>query len=222
MTVELLVVGAADSMGRVITEKALAAGHTVTAYVDDPGATMPAHDHLAIMRGDVTDPGALLEATAGKDAVIFTPGVGNRRTTTVFSEGIFNVVHAMEAKGVRRVLALSTTGLEPTSQMPIVKRMFAVWILERMMRNIYLDLARMEDELELSDTDWTVIRAAQSGRPATGRFQVSAAGSGGARDISRHDVADYLLAHVADWETYQKKLLLSPQPDGRGSVPARP
>jgi hypothetical protein len=39
--VELLVVGAADTTGRVVTEKALADGHMVTAYVSYPGAMSP-------------------------------------------------------------------------------------------------------------------------------------------------------------------------------------
>jgi hypothetical protein len=168
------------------------------------------------------DPSSLLDAIVGKDAVVFVPDARDRRTTTLFSEGIFNVVQAMRAKGVRRVLTLSTAGLEPTSGMPPVKRIYALWILERMMRNIYLDLARMEDELEFSDTDWTVVRAALSDRLTTGGYRVSAAGSGGVRYVSRHNVADYLIAHLSDWKTYQRKLLISSDRNGRASAGSWP
>jgi hypothetical protein len=148
------------------------------------------------------NPDSLLDAITRKDAVVFVPDPRDRRT----------------AKGVRRVLTVSSAGLEPTSGMPPAKRMYAAWVLERRMRNVYLDLARMEDELEFSDTDWTVVRAAPSDRPAAGAYRVSAAGSGGARHVSRQAVANYLLAHLADWETYQRKLLISSNGNGRGGA----
>lgn len=215
---ELLVIGAADSTGRVVTAKALADGHKVTAYVTHPGSLVNTHDQLTIVRGDVTDSDSLLDAVTGKDAVVFAPDATSRRTTTLFSEGILNVLQAMAAKGVRRVITLSTARLEPTLGLPSAQRLYEVWILEKVMRNIYLDLARMEDELEFSDADWTVVRAVTSDQPTTGTCRVSPAGSGSARRVSRHDVADYILAHLGDWKTYQKKLLISSGGSKRGNA----
>lgn len=85
------------------------------------------------------NPNSLLDAITRKDAVVFVPDPRDRRTTTLLSDGIANVVRAMEAKGVRRVLTVSSAGLE-------------------------------------------------------------------------------LLAHLAYWETYQRKLLISSNGNGRGGA----
>jgi putative NADH-flavin reductase len=82
--------------------------------------------------------------------------------------------------------------------------------VERIMRNIYLDLARMEDELEASDTDWTVVRATRlTDGPATGNYRATADGLDRPRQISRADLAGYLVSQIAAADTYRKKVVVS-------------
>jgi hypothetical protein len=149
------------------------------------------------------------DVIAGKDAVICVLGVASRSTTTVFSEGLTNVLRAMEAKGVRRVMSVSAAGLDP-SRLPLPRRLFATYVVERVMRNIFLDLARMEDEMELSDTDWTVVRAGVlTDRPPAGGYRASAEGLDRPGRLGRADLADYLVSHLTDPQTYRRKVTVS-------------
>ncbi len=207
---ELVVMGATGRTGRLAVEQALAGGHWVTAFTRHPEEVISRPDRLAIVPGDVTDAGAVRDVIAGKDAVIFVPGVRNRSTTTVFSEGITNVVRAMEAKEVRRVMAVSTAGLDMSMRLSLPRRFVANYIVERVMRNIYLDLARMEDELEVSDTDWTVVRATTlTDGPAAGNYRTASEGLDRPGRISRADLASYLVSNLASAQTYHKKVTIS-------------
>jgi putative NADH-flavin reductase len=208
---ELVIIGAAGRTGRLIVDQALAEGHYVTAYVRRPEAVTAHHDRLTVVRGDVLDPSGVADVIAGKDAVVSVLGVKSRTTTTLFSAGITNVVRAMEAKGVRRVVATSTDGLDTRPRVALVRRLAAEYIVERVMRNVFLDLARMEDELEVSDTDWTVIRATPlKDDPPSGPCRVALDGRlDSPRSVSRADLANYVVSCLGDPATYGKKVLIS-------------
>lgn len=208
---DLVVIGAAGRTGRQVVDRALAAGHRVTAYVRRPGAVTVQHDRLAVVRGDVMDPSGVSDVIAGQDTVVSVLGTRSRLTTTAFSAGIANVVQAMEAKGVRRVIAVSCAALDNGPHVPLLPRLFAEYVVGRILRNIQLDLARMEDELELSDTDWTIIRTTPlTDSPATGAYHAVVGGHlGNPRRLGRADLAAYIMSCISDPVTYRKKVIIS-------------
>src|SRR3989442_504247 len=53
--VNVVVFGATGDTGRWITDRAVQAGHDVTALVRDPGRMRVVHDRVKIVRGDVLD-----------------------------------------------------------------------------------------------------------------------------------------------------------------------
>jgi len=68
---------------------------------------------------------------------------------------------------------------------------------------VYDDLARMEDVLRDSGLDWTILRPPQlTGKPLTGRYRTARGRNvRGGRSIPRADVADYMLALLAQPDT---------------------
>ena len=208
---DLLVLGAAGRTGIHVVQAALAAGHAVTAFVRHPEAVSMRHERLTVTKGDVLDAASVSAAVAGKDAVASALGVKGRAPTTVFSAGMGNVVTAMGTHGVRRVVAISTAGLDPEAEMPLAQRIVANVIVARVLRNLYEDQARMEEVLANSDTDWTVVRATMlTDKPATGTYRVAV----GARlpkpeRISRADLGAYLVRCLDDPQTYGKKVMIS-------------
>jgi putative NADH-flavin reductase len=103
------------SIGRHLVPQALALGHEVTALVRDPskfGANLGArHERLNIVTGDALDPVAVDAAVLGQDAVIFSLGRSNHRApTTMFSDAIRILIHAMKTHGVRRLVCITGIG----------------------------------------------------------------------------------------------------------------
>lgn len=198
---KLVVFGATGGIGSQVVEQALAAGHEVTAVDRRPSAITSGHEHLEVIQGDVLELDTIRESIIRKDAVISAIGVRNRAPTTVYSEGIANIIHAMKAANVRRILCISAGGLEPG---PRWQRWIVKPLLWLMLKHMYTDLMRMEAVVKTSDLDWTILRPSTlTNGPRTGRYQAVVnqhLAHGFA--ISRADVADYIITHLIDRTTY--------------------
>ncbi len=76
-----------------------------------------------------------------------------------------------------------------------------IWLI---LKNMYTDLVRMENEVAASDLDWTILRPPRlTNDPRTGHYQavVNRKLTHGS-SLSRADVADYILTHLTDPATY--------------------
>ncbi|MEV6972746.1 NAD(P)H-binding protein [Kitasatospora sp. NPDC093806] len=204
---EIVVVGAAGRTGRLLVEKALEQKHAVTALLRDPAKLPVEHERLTKARGDVFDPESLTGPLTGKAAVLVALGVTSRTTTTVFSEGVRNLIAAARTGGVRRLVTMSSAGLE-TAHLPAMQRFVAEFVVDRVYRNIHLDLARMEDEVEASPLDWTIVRVPMlTDGPATPDYRAVVGGHlPKASRVARANVADYILAHLDDPATYGRRV----------------
>ncbi len=197
---KLVVFGSTGGIGFQVVEQALAAGHEVTAVARRPSAITLRHGHLEVVQGDVLEPETIRGAIAGKDAVISAVGARNRAPTTVYSEGVANMIEAMQSTHVRRLFCVSASGLEPG---PLWQRLIAKPILWTVLKEMYSDLVRMEAVVKRSTVDWTILRppTLRNG-PRTGHYRVAL--NQHLRRclvISRADVADYILRQLNNAES---------------------
>jgi hypothetical protein len=117
------------------------------------------------------------------------------------------MLSALEASGVRRFLAVSAVPVGPVPEgESFLNRRLLLPFITRLLRDVYADLAAMEDEIGSSDTDWTVVRPPKlTDKPLTGKYRVVVGGNvprGYA--ISRADVAHAMLAALDDPATFGK------------------
>lgn len=199
---KLIVFGATGGIGSQVISQALAAGHTVTAVARNPAAITTEHARLTVVQGDVLEPHTLDQPMAGQDAVVSALGVRSRTPTTVYSDGVANIMRAMQAANVRRLLCVSATGLDPG---PLLQRWLAKPILWRLFKDMYTDLVRMEEKVKHSDLEWTIVRPPRLTdglRKGQYHMAVNKHLTRGAV-ISRADVADYMLTHLDDRSCYR-------------------
>jgi putative NADH-flavin reductase len=199
---KVIVFGSNGGIGRHVVEQALAAGHTVTAVARRPASVTIQHPKLTVKRGDVLDPAGLAPLLVGQEAVVSAIGTETRAPTVVYSQGVANILKAMQPAGVRRILCISATGLDPGQWF---QHYVAKPILWAVLRDMYTDLVRMEELVKSSSVDWTIVRPPQlTDKPRTGRYKVSCNEHlPAAWAISRADLADYMVKHLADRSTYQ-------------------
>jgi putative NADH-flavin reductase len=212
--VKLTVVAATGGIGRQVLEQALAAGHDVTAVARNPAAVRGA---ARVVRADLADPdpAALEAAVAGADAVLSGLGPRSRADAGIASAGTRAIVAAMQATGVRRVVAVSAAPVatvaspgrpDPPAHDPgegLVMRRVLTPLLRATLRGVYDDLARMEDVLGASGLDWTVVRPPRlTDGPLTGAYR-TALGQNLRRGllVSRADVAHLMLGVLDQPET---------------------
>lgn len=170
----LLVIGATRHTGRHAMQQALAAGYAVTALARDRARVDMTHERLTVVQGDVLDPATLLPAMAGADAVISTIGVTSRAPTTVYSEGMRNIITAMHATGMRRLISVSASPLSSDDGDTLPTRLLLKPLLWALFRPVYTDMAKMEEEIQTSGLDWTILRPPRlTDKPATGRYRLA-------------------------------------------------
>jgi len=147
---------------------------------------------LRLIAGDVTDPACVAAAVDGQDAVVSALGSRSERPVHVYSDGIANTLRAMTARGVRRLVVVSAAYVGAGVGLPLPLR-----LLGRApgVAGVREDMELMEDDVQLSDLDWTIVRAAAlTNGPFTGVYRVVENGAvPGGRRISRPDLAALLL-----------------------------
>lgn len=166
----ITIFGANGPTGRLLTQQAIEKGYWVTAFTRHP-ETFPIQDaRLRVLSGDVYDLAAVEQAVAGQDAVFSAlGGVFGRKEVTVYSQGTGNIVQAMKDNGVRRLICITSSALEPHEtgggfffdniMSPLVVNVFG--------KTLYADMRRMEELVMSSTLDWTIVRP-------SGLFETSA------------------------------------------------
>lgn len=203
---KLTVFGATGGIGQEIVEQALTAGHQVTAVVRDPARLTATGPGLEVFRADLTDPGALGPAVAGRDAVLSGLGARSRKDAGVATRLTRTVLGALEAQGVRRLLVVSAAPVGPEPEGSGMLDRTARTVVSAVLKDIYADLSEMEAELARSDTDWTAVRPPRLlNKPLTGSYRTVVGGFPPAgRSISRADVAHAMLTMVDDPGTVKR------------------
>ncbi|MBE3008225.1 NAD(P)H-binding protein [Microbispora sp. NEAU-D428] len=204
----LAVVGATGRTGRLVVERALAAGHHVTAVARRPENLDLDHPRLTRRAADVLDPGALRDALAGLHIVVSALGSAGRGPTTVYSAGTAAIVAALPPDA--RLLVISSAGLAvPADAGPGARLLGRV--LHRLMRDTYADMARMEELLAGSGLRWTAVRpTGLTDRPGTGRPRVSIGATGRVGNrTSRADLAAFVVDRLDDPSTFGRPVAVS-------------
>jgi putative NADH-flavin reductase len=211
---KLTIVAATGGIGRQLLTQALAAGHDVTAVVRNP-ATLPAEVRAVTADLATAGPAALEPAVAGADAVLSGLGPRSRADAGVASRGTLAIVEAMRATGVRRVVLVSAAPVatlaspgrpDPPRHDPgdgLVTRHLLMPLLRSTLREVYADLALMEDAVRDSALDWTVVRPPRlTDRPLSGTYRTALGRNlRGGLLVSRADVAHLMLATLDRPET---------------------
>jgi len=198
---KIFIAGASGGIGRQTVERALQAGHLVTALIRDPSKLAIAHSNLRIVTGDILQPLTFAHHLQGQQVVISALGISgaglfNDRPTVLYSRGCANLLAAIEQYGVGRIFCISASALEVSPVLPWYVRFAAKYILQKLLKHMYADLREMEAMVKASTTGWTIIRPPQlTDGPLTGQYRtaVNAYLRNGLK-ISRADVA-HLIIH---------------------------
>ena len=207
---KLTVFGATGGIGGHVVRQALAAGHHVTAVVRDPARFHESHPALDIVTvPGLTDPDGLRAALDGSDVAISAVGPRGRKDGPVASSATRGMLRAMEASGVRRFVAVSAVPVGPVPDgESFLNRRILVPFISAVARDVYVDLAEMEDEIRRSATEWTIVRPPRLvNKPLTGKYRtVVGANVPRGYTISRADVAHLMLAALNDPATARQAI----------------
>lgn len=203
----ILVIGATGRTGKAVVERALAAGHQVTALSRDAGG---AHaPDVRVVVGDATDARVIGEAVHGQNAVVDTIGGKTPYKATTLEASVAKaVIGAMERNGVRRLVTTSMIGVgESKANATIYEGLLVATFL----RGADKDKAEMEAAVKASSLQWVIVRPAiLTDDPPTGRVHVFSAETGEkARSISRADLAAFMVEQLSTDEHLHKAVAVA-------------
>jgi putative NADH-flavin reductase len=207
---KITVFGATGGIGGHVVRQALGAGHNVTAVVRDPARFDVSHPALEVATvPGLTDPEVLRPVLEASDAAISGVGPRGRKDGPVASSTTRGILSAMEASGVRRFVAVSAVPVGPVPKGEgFVNRRILLPLISAFARDVYVDLAEMEDEIRRSTTEWTIVRSPKlTNKPLSGKYR-TIVGENVPRGytISRADVAHLMLRVLEQPETIKQAI----------------
>lgn len=208
---KLAILGATGGTGTQLVRQACAAGHDVTAIVRNP-AWLDSQPNLTVVEANLMDPQALAAAFAGQDAILSAMGSRDGRApTTVCGDSTAAIIAAMREHGTRRLVVVSNSGMHIDDWDGPVTRFMVKPLLGRILKHAYADMRRMEELVQASGLDWTIVRPPMltNGRH-TGEFR-SAINHNvrGGNQVSRADLADQVLRCLADERTFRVNIAIA-------------
>jgi uncharacterized protein YbjT (DUF2867 family) len=209
---KVVVFGATGPTGQRIVSLALEEGYRIVAAARHYGAVQTGRPEVEAVSADVTDPHTDLDQLVkGAVAVLSALGSRERRPTTVYSAGTRRIAEAMSRQGVRRLIAISSEGIEIPRALPWPQRVVMAQVIQRLYRHQYADMTRMEDYLDHVPLDWTLIRApVLTDGPPTGRTRVSLDQPiPGGGSLRRADLAEFMLDAIDQPDTYRRRVHLA-------------
>lgn len=202
---KIAVFGASGRTGRYVVEQALAAGNEVVAFVRTPAKLGIEHERLSTVQGDVTDAAAVEKAVAGADAVISVLGPSDNSPYLKVSKGTRNILEAMKKHGVSRFVASTGAGIPDPNDSPKVNNKLIDWLIKTTSRNVYDDMRQTVQIIRQSDQKWTIVRVPRlTDSPKTGQVRADWVGKDVGMQITRPDMANFMLKQVTD-ETYLRQ-----------------
>ena len=156
----VLICGATGNIGRLTVDKALKAGHQVTAFARSP-EKLEDRENLHKAQGNLMNAASIEAAMAEQDAVITVFGAPlNWSNITsipdVCTVGTRNIISAMKQHEVKRLVCM--TGIGAGDSRGHGRFIFDNLILPLLLGRIYIDKNRQEREVMQSNLDWTIVR----------------------------------------------------------------
>lgn len=195
----VLIIGATGGTGRQLVAQALERGFTVTALVRNPSTLRVDHGRLTVVKGDVLDATSLEAAMHGQEAVL--SALGHRRffyPTRILSEGTSNILKAMEAHQVRRLVCETSLGIgDSAGRMGLY---YTCFIIPLILPFYFWDKTRQERIIAGSSAHWVIVRpGALTNGTKHGRLRHGSGVGSFLRTVrvSRADVAEFMLDQLA-------------------------
>jgi len=141
--------------GKQLIEQALAAGNQVVAFARNPSRISASHERLTIVQGELTDTAAIVRAVSGADAAISVlgPRAGEDIHSRPLTQGMQNILAAMQKTNVRRLIISSTPSAGDPNDLPHSRFKALVAIVKSAMRPAYEEIVNVARIVRDSDTD---------------------------------------------------------------------
>jgi putative NADH-flavin reductase len=195
----LTVLGATGRTGQPLVRQALEQGHHVIAFVREPAKLGLQHERLKVVQGDITRPEQLEPALAGADAVVSVLGHVPGSPKDLMAQAARHLVPAMKKQGVSRLVTLLGAGVHDSADPGSLGRTVMLGVMRLLMRHLLEDSEAHARLVRESGLAWTIVRPPRlTEGPRQGQYRTGHLALGPSAQLSRADLADFMLRQVTD------------------------
>jgi len=206
---KIAIFGATGGTGQELIKQALEQGHEITALVRDPQKLSFSDQRINILKGDVLNKDDVLKTIQGNDAVLVALGVKPPSKEKVVGPGTKNIIEAMKAHNVKRLIVESAMFMDDA----VRKNSFLISLLTKtFMKGLYADKLVQESAVRESDLEWIIVRPvglSNGHKTEIYRFGENLQLKGMFPTISRADVADFMLKQLSSDANLNKAILVA-------------
>ncbi len=191
---KVLVIGATGGTGRHVVRRLLDRGDSVRAFAREPSDITVSNERLEVVQGDARDAASVDRAVQGVDAVVSAFGPRSLKKDDLQETLARNLAGAMRKHGVKRLVNLSAWGAGDSAS--TAGLLFTI-IRKTVLRRLYEDKERGEAILLDPGLDYVNVRPGRLlDAPARGHVRASLDGAGIKKELTRDDLAAFMVDQV--------------------------
>ena len=193
---KLAIFGATGPTGKEVVAQALDEGDEVVAYARNPAKLGITNERLTVVQGELSERAEVERAISGADAVVSTLGPRGGSKDKPLTQGMQNIVAAMDKLRVRRIVITSTLSVKDLNDKRDLRARALVFLVRLAMRPAYDEIVGVAETLRASDLDWTILRMTMlNNKSKSGKVRAGYLGKGevAASFIARADIASFIL-----------------------------
>lgn len=192
--------GGSGRTGQELLKQALPKGYHIRALARTPDKIPQQDATLDIVKGDVMNPEDVAAVVAGTDLVVSLFGHVKGSPPDLQTTGTRHILQAMQQHNVQRILSLSGGGLPyPEKDQPKLPDYMIRGVMKLFFTQMLKDAVEHASVLRTSDRDWSIVRAPRlTDGEHTGEYRVGWVGVNAGTQLSRADLADFILREVEE------------------------
>lgn len=205
---KIVIFGADNLIGQLVIEKAVRLGHEVVAFVPNENALKMNHPYVTIQVGSLSNKQHIKDVITGANVVLSTlkPKLSIARKVKELPIATAHqlIMETMEEVGVNRFITLGSTTITAKEDVHQIVTVIPRKIVKRLFPNAYHEMKKINQLLNSSTLDWTVVRAVKTNKAANNGYKLSFGDTLGEISVSKDNVAQCLLDAIGKKVWYRK------------------
>lgn len=209
---KIAILGSTGFVGKILINKALAAGHDVKTLARNPDKLDTIKDKITLIRGNIFETLSVEETIKGTDVVLSTigPPPGEKCDPFLYANALKTIVNIMGKYGIKRYIHIGGAAHSGgKNEEWAYNRRFLRFFLNLFSKQILVAKHMEWEVLKSSDLDWTLVRPPRiADEKATGNISVNEQKLETLK-VSVEDLTDFILEQITSKEWIRKAPLIS-------------